>query len=277
MPPRKKIKHIDDDKLLQVPVLDGVGEHKKVGRRGGRATANGRKVPPAYGIENRIYRTFGKSGWAVCQKGDKGAAVDSYVFRYAKYVGFLGDEESQILLDSSANARSGNEFIFKELEDSNSTDQIIERFARFELFCLKAFPTSEYAGFLKKCACVEASTNKLSFVLPSHVIVKAYMEHLRSTPTILDNTDDVIDNSSSDQNVSIACTGRQLKAGSISVLLNCITSASLRFHHVPYRMTHDMQRVLKKWVSDDGITQTPSFDPYYSLPLLFDTLFDKKN
>ena len=93
------------------------------------------------------------------------------------------------------------------------------------------------------------------------------MEHLRSTPSILDSTNDVIVNNSTDQDVAIACTGRQLKAGSISVLLNCITSA---------RMSHDMQRVLKKWVSDDGITQKPPIDPYYSLPILFDTLFDPK-
>mmetsp|Transcript_1735 Transcript_1735/g.2827 ORF Transcript_1735/g.2827 Transcript_1735/m.2827 type:complete len:114 (-) Transcript_1735:240-581(-) len=64
--------------------------------------------------------------------------------------------------------------------------------------------TNWFAGFLKKCACIQPTSNKLSFVLPSNVIVKAYMEHLRSTQSILDNTDDVIVNNSTDQDVSSA-------------------------------------------------------------------------
>ena len=58
------------------------------------------------------------------------------------------------------------------------------------------------------------------------------------------------------------------------VYLNSISSASKRFSGVRYIPSDSLMKGVSRWVKEDGITQSPTFDPYFALPILFHTIFN---
>ena len=172
----------------------------------------------------------------------------------------------------------------QKIDDNTSSDQLQYRFGFFELFALTDFPTADYSIFLKKCKSLDKESGKLCYQNPPEIIITAYLHHLRKDSTasgsdpkeVVDeatNEEDGIDDEGPNADTH-KCRGRHLKAGSIMVYLNSISSASTRFSGVRYIPSDSLMKGVSRWVKEDGITQSPTFDPYFALPILFHTIFN---
>jgi hypothetical protein len=243
-----------------MPAQRRAGSRK--GRKGGRATANGRVVQPIVGRNLRIFRMLNPADNSKYVRYVPGLGnlkmIDSHLHRRKREQGFSQTDDPVELAEIAEDLR-----LLLAVANSNETthmpksskDRAIQQ-SSLECYVLTVHPTSEYAKWL--ISLLDGTTGRIKVMAPNEHLILSYMAHLRMDGEIL------------------GVEGRCNKANSIDTSIKCISGSLIECGARPFQRTTGVRNLLKKYTDEDEVSRATAFHFEETLPELYDRVWDLK-
>jgi hypothetical protein len=229
-----------------------------------RARAQGRKVQSIVGIGHRIYRRLkepevASEGYEECTATDARRRVYSFVHQFGEKCGFKSRDG--ILPNGPLQEEAATMFRTMSEPHSGPNDPAVVAQSAFECYVLQAMSdTDPYHIFLTRCKeLLRADAGLLACAIPSDILLKTYIVHLRNQ----------------DVETAEKPAGRSNSSATIRKNIGLLSGVVRRFRGDFIKKAADIKKMCNRFLEEDCPNPAPAWLLEIELPKLWDALWNK--